>query len=210
MGKEQSFAAAVEPPKQQEGTLTATLYLVRHGSHEDLGARLTGRGAEGGLTAIGWSEAEQAAEVLRAKPVTAVYASPRQRTIDTARAIARPHGLSVRLAAELDEIDFGDWTGKAFAELDGQPEWDEWNRRRSESRCPRGESMAQAQARAVSFAFEAAARHDGAVVLVTHCDIIRALICWQQRCSLDDILRFEAGPASVTELTLVARELEPA
>jgi broad specificity phosphatase PhoE len=122
--------------------------------------------------------------------------------------IAGPHGLPVRLAAELDEINFGAWTGQAFAELDGQPEWDRWNACRSEARCPGGESMAEAQARAVSFAFEAAARHDGAVVLVTHCDIIRGLLCWQERRSLNDILSFEAGPASVTELTLVADVLE--
>ena len=204
------MAGAVKPPKQQEGLLTASLYLVRHGSHGDLGARLTGRGEEAGLTAAGRDEAERAAEVLRAVPVSAVYASPRQRTIDTARAIAGPHGLPVRLAAELDEIDFGSWTGKAFAELDGQPDWERWNAHRSEARCPGGESMGQAQARAVSFAFEAAARHDGAVVLVTHCDIIRALLCWEKRCSLDNILSFEAGPASVTPLTLVAAELEPA
>jgi broad specificity phosphatase PhoE len=171
---------------------------------------LTGRGEEAGLTAEGRGEAERAAEVLRAVPVSAVYASPRQRTIDTARAIARPHGLPVRLAAELDEIDFGRWTGMTFAELDGQAEWDRWNTQRSEARCPGGESMAQAQARAVSFAFEVAARHDGTVVLVTHCDIIRALLCWQERRSLDDILSFEAGPASVTQLSLVAAELESA
>ena len=208
--KEQSFEAAVKPPKQQEATLPASLYLVRHGSHGDLGARLTGRGEERGLTPAGRAEAEGAAAILAAEPVQAVYASPRQRTIETARIIAAPHGLPVRLAAGLDEIDFGEWTGRSFAELDGTAEWDRWNARRSEARCPGGESMAEAQARAVATAFEIAARHEGAAVLVTHCDIIRALMCWQQRRSLDDILSFEAPPASITELTIVADALEPA
>ena len=188
--------------------LSAALYLVRHGSHADLGSRLTGRGDERGLTDAGRAEAGRAAALLSGKPVTAVYASPRQRTIDTAGAIAFRHGLPVRLAAALDEIDFGEWTGRCFSELDGQPSWDRWNQTRSAARCPGGESMTEAQARAVAFAIEAAARHEGAVVLVTHCDIIRALLCWQERRSLDDILLFEAGPASVTALTIVAAERE--
>ncbi len=175
-----------------------------------MGTRLTGRGDEAGLTDAGRAEVGRAAALLADEPVSAVYASPRQRTIDTARLIAARHGLSVRLAAELDEIDFGDWTGADFADLDGRPEWDRWNANRADSRCPGGESMAEAQARAVGFAIEAAARHDGAVVLVTHCDIIRALLCWQERRSLDDILSFEAGPASVTALPIVTREFEPA
>lgn len=110
----------------------------------------------------------------------------------------------------LDEIDFGDWTGQRFADLDGQPAWDHWNRARSTARCPGGESMAEAQARALAFAFEAAARHHGEVVLVTHCDIIRALLCWAERRSLDDILSFEAGPASATPLDLAPRALAAA
>jgi len=190
--------------------LSASLYLVRHGSHSDLGTRLTGRGDEAGLTDAGRAEVGRAAALLADEPVAAVYASPRQRTIDTARLIARRHDLPVRLAAELDEIDFGDWTGAEFAELDGRPEWDRWNANRAEACCPGGESMAQAQARAVAFAIEVAARHEGVVVLVTHCDIIRALLCWQERRSLDDILSFQAGPASVTALPIVAAEREVA
>lgn len=190
--------------------MPATLFLVRHGSHGDVGIRLTGRGEDGGLTQVGRSEAATAAARLAGEPVSAVYASPRQRTIETAQAIAGPHGLPVRLAAELDEVDFGRWTGLGFDELDGQPAWSRWNSRRSEARCPGGESMGEAQARAVAFAIEAAARHEGAVVLVTHCDIIRALLCWQERRSLDDILSFDAAPASVTPFALLPRELEPA
>lgn len=190
--------------------LSASLYLVRHGSHADLGSRLTGRGEESGLTDAGRAEAGRTAALLAEEPVTAVYASPRQRTIDTARLIAARHGLPVQLAAELDEIDFGEWTGKYFAELDGGPDWNRWNANRSAARCPGGESMAEAQARAVAFAIEASARHEGAVVLATHCDIIRAVRCWQERRSLDDILSFEAGPASVTALTIVTPEYEVA
>jgi ribonuclease H / adenosylcobalamin/alpha-ribazole phosphatase len=186
--------------------VAATLLLVRHAAHSDLGDRLTGREPDGGLSPIGKQQAAGLAERLQSRPLSAVYASPRRRTQETARTIAKAHGLAVRTEAALDEIDFGEWTGRRFAELDGWPEWDRWNRERSVARCPGGESMSEAQARAVAFAIEASAAHEGHVVMVTHCDIIRALMCWHQRRSLDDILEFVAEPASVTCLEIAPAE----
>lgn len=194
----------------REALLFASLFLVRHGRHTDLGQRLTGRGEDSGLTADGRAEAEAARDALAAEPVAAVYASPRRRTVETAQVIADARRLPVTLAPALDEIDFGAWTGCRFDDLAGRPEWDRWNAQRSLARTPGGENMVEAQARAVAFAIQAAAAHDGAVVLVTHCDIIRALRCWNERRSLDDILSFDAPPGSVTPLPLLAAELEPA
>lgn len=180
---------------------------MRHGSHGDLGERLTGRGPESGLTAAGRTQVEQLAAELADGPVAAVYASPRVRTCQTAGAIALRHGLPVVTSDALDEIDFGDWTGRTFADLDGLPHWDRWNSRRSEARCPGGESMAETAERAAAFVDEVATRHDGrSVVLVTHCDIIRALLCREHGKSLDDILSFEAEPASVTRLHVAAAQ----
>jgi probable phosphoglycerate mutase len=65
--------------------------------------------------------------------------------------------------------------------------------------------MAEALARAAAFVDEVGQRHEGqTAVLVTHCDIIRALLCREHGCSLDDILSFEAEPASVVRLTVGA------
>jgi broad specificity phosphatase PhoE len=61
--------------------------------------------------------------------------------------------------------------------------------------------MTEALDRAAAFVDAVGQRHGGqAVVLVTHCDIIRALLCREHGRSLDEILSFEAGPASVTRL----------
>jgi probable phosphoglycerate mutase len=190
--------------------VAATLLLIRHAAHGDLGQRLTGRAPDGGLSEEGRAQAAALCRSLSEQPLAAIYASPRCRTQETALAIAKPHGLAVRTSTALDEIDFGEWTGERFADLDGRPEWDRWNRERSAARCPGGESMAEAQARAVAFAIQASAAHDGEVALVTHCDIIRALLCWEQRRSLDDILSFDAPPASVTRLAVAPAEPVPA
>jgi probable phosphoglycerate mutase len=102
----------------------------------------------------------------------------------------------------LDEIDFGEFTGRRFEELDADPRWREWNIHRSTARCPGGEAQGEAQARALAFAFEAAARHRRAPLLVTHCDIIRSLHCWSARLSLDDIHSIDCPPGSLSSLDL--------
>lgn len=184
-----------------------SIHLLRHGAHGDVGQRLTGRAPDGGLTQAGRGQARAAADALVAEPPVAIYASPRRRTRETAAIVAERFGLQVAEAAELDEIDFGEWTGVSFAELDADPRWFNWNARRAESRCPGGETMREAQARALAFAFEAAAQHAGPVLLVTHCDIIRALVCWAERRSLDDIHAVSCEPGSLTALELAPPEL---
>lgn len=179
---------------------------MRHAAHGDLGQRLTGRGPETGLSREGREQARLLARRLCSEDVEAIYASPRTRTRATSEMIAADRDLAVEPADALDEIDFGDWTGRAFVELDGDPRWMRWNEARSSARCPGGESMAEAQERAARFVDEVAGKHDGTVVLVTHCDIIRALLCREHGRSLDDILSFEAEPASVTRLRIDAAE----
>jgi probable phosphoglycerate mutase len=186
--------------------VAATLLLIRHAAHGDLGDRLTGRGDDGGLSDEGRRQAQALRDKLTGSRLAAVYASPRGRAQQTAQAIAASHHLPVQTEFALDEIDFGEWTGQRFAELDGQPEGDRWHSVRSAVRCPGGESMREAQARAVAFAIQASAAHDGEVALVTHCDIIRALLCWHERRSLDQILHYAAGPASVTRLEIAPAE----
>lgn len=176
--------------------------LLRHGRHADLGRRLTGRAPDNGLTPQGRGEALAAAALLGSDPPLAIYASPRRRTQETARLVAERFGLAVQTADALDEIDFGEWTGRDFAELETDPRWAHWNARRSTASCPGGESQSAAQARALAFAFEAASRHHGGVLLVTHCDIVRALICWAERRSLDDIHAVSCKPGSLHRLAL--------
>lgn len=153
------------------------------------------------LSSDGLEQAEIVADLLGIEPIAAVYSSPRERAWYTARDIAEPHDLKVQLADGLDEIDFGDWTGKDFAELEGDEAWQSWNESRGSARCPGGESMVEAVARAVA-AVEAIAaeQHDERVAAVSHCDIIRGVIAHYLGLPLDHILRFDVDPASVSRI----------
>ena len=194
---------AATPDAARRGTIiaTATILLIRHAAHGHLGAVLSGRQEGIPLAPEGVRQAESLARRLCAEPPDAVQSSPVQRAQETARAIAAGCGRDVETVAALDEIDFGEWTGRPFADLDGDPEWDRWNNARSEAQAPGGESMAAAQERALAHLRDAARRHaGGTVAMVTHCDIIRAIVAAVLGLSLDRILRFDVGPATISRI----------
>lgn len=177
------------------------LLLVRHAAHADVGLRLTGRADGRPLTTEGERQARAVALGLRDAGLSAVRTSPRLRARQTAEAVARAADLPLGEEPALDEIDFGAWTGLSFAELDGRPDWDRWNRARATARPPGGESMAEAVARIQGLALSLAEGRPGAtVVLVTHCDMIRGLVAAALGLPLDNLLRLEVAPASVTRL----------
>ena len=183
--------------------MTATILLIRHAAHVDLGQRLTGRRPDVALSREGLDQAAIIADLLGVEPIDAVYSSPRERAFYTAREIADPHELSVTVEPALDEIDFGDWTGRSFDALEGDPLWDDWNGARGQTRPPGGEAMTEAVARAVAaLATIAAEFPDGAVAAVTHCDIIRGVIAHHLGLPLDNLLRFDIDPASVSRLAV--------
>jgi probable phosphoglycerate mutase len=180
---------------------TTTILLVRHAAHGDLGTVLSGRREDLPLTSEGVMQARELGRRLAAAPPDAIHASPVQRAQETAGAIAHACGREVQTVAALDEIDFGDWTGRSFADLSGTEDWERWNCHRSQARAPGGESMAAAQQRAMDHLMDAASRFaGGTVAMVTHCDIVRAVVAAVLGLSLDCILQFDVGPASVSRV----------
>lgn len=183
--------------------MTTTLLLIRHAAHAELGRVLSGRRRDLALSPKGIEQARIVADLLGVEPIAAVYASPRERAWYTARAIAEQHEQKVVTADWLDEIDFGDWSGRSFDELEGDPAWDLWNAARGSARPPGGESMGEAVERVVEGIGQILLDHpDRTIVAVTHCDIIRGIIAYYLGLSLDNLLRFDIDPASVSRLAI--------
>ncbi|HZF93792.1 MAG TPA: histidine phosphatase family protein [Allosphingosinicella sp.] len=183
--------------------MTLTLLLIRHAAHVELGRTLSGRRRDVALSQDGLQQAEIVADLLAVEPIAAVYSSPRERAWYTAREIADRLEQTVIAANGLDEVDFGEWTGLSFDALEGDPGWDEWNSARSIARPPGGECMAEAVERAVAAVGEIASEHRGqTVAAVSHCDIIRGLISFYLGLPLDNLLRFDIDPASVSRLVI--------
>jgi probable phosphoglycerate mutase len=156
------------------------------------------------LGETGRRQAARVAARLAGEAIAAVWSSPLERARETAAPVAQKFGVSVQVSEALNEIDFGAWTGRRFDALHHDVTWRSWNRARSATRPPGGESFGAAQARIVPFLKDLAARHpDSGVVAVTHGDLTRAALCAFLNCqSLDDFRLFEVAPASVTTLVL--------
>lgn len=181
--------------------MTATFLLIRHAAHVHLDRLLSGRLPGVALSREGEAQVVRLGARLAGTRVDAVVCSPLDRTRATAQAIGAACGVAVETADALVEIDMGDWTGRAMADLDGDPEWTAWNTRRATARIPGGESMGQAQARIVGCLDALAARWgEQTVVVVSHSDMIRAAIAHVLGLSLDNLLRFDVSPASVTRV----------
>ncbi len=179
--------------------MTGLVILARHAAHAEIGHRLSGR-SDIGLSADGQAAAQRLGERLANTGLVTIRSSPRRRARETADAVAEHCGVAVEAADALDEIDFGEWTGCAFAELDADPQWQAWNATRGSATPPDGESMAAATARAVGHVEAVAAARSGPALLVTHCDIIRGVVAHYLGLALDRLLSFDVDLASRTTL----------
>lgn len=174
--------------------------MVRHGQTPTTGSILPGRAPGLNLADAGITQAEAVAERLgELKRVDAVYASPLERTRQTAKPIARACGLRVRVEKGLLECDFGEWTGRSLKELAKLPEWSTVQRYPSGFRFPAGESFPEMQVRMVSALARLAERHIGGVVVaVSHADTIKAAVADALGTHLDLFQRISISPCSAS------------
>jgi probable phosphoglycerate mutase len=134
--------------------------------------------------------------------VAAVYASPLERTQETAGLLARALGLRVRLARGLTECDFGHWTGNSLKDLNRRPEWAAVQRYPSGFRFPGGESFTGMQARMVQAVADLCSRHHGeTIVAVSHADPIKAVVADALGTHLDLFQRIVISPCSLTAVS---------
>jgi len=174
--------------------------LVRHGQTPTTGATLPGRAKGLHLSEHGTAQAHAVAERIgRLGNVGAVYASPLERTRQTAAPIARAVGVRSRVERGLLECDFGAWTGRALKDLRKLPEWKTVQRYPSGFRFPDGESFVEMQTRMTGTLQRLVARHPGqTVVAVSHADPIKAAVADALGTHLDLFQRIVIGPCSVT------------
>jgi broad specificity phosphatase PhoE len=178
-----------------------TFFLIRHATNDFVGWKLAGRAPGTHLNAEGRLQAEKLAEHLGRKPIDRVYSSPLERARETAQPLCDRHRLEARIADDLIEIDYGDWLGKAVAELESNSVWQRYNTFRSGTRAPGGELMLDAQLRVVGFMQRLAEECPGqTIALVSHGDIVRAAVLYYLGAPLDCFNRLEVSPASFSEI----------
>jgi probable phosphoglycerate mutase len=164
---------------------------------------LPGRAKGLHLSEKGIEEAQRVAERLAViGPVAAIYASPLERTRETARPIGAALGRPVTIDRGLLECDFGAWTGLELSKLSKLPEWQQVQRHPSGFRFPGGESFLEMQARLSSAIAKIVARHAGeVVVIVSHADPIKVVVADALGQPLDLMQRTVVSPGSVSVIS---------
>jgi probable phosphoglycerate mutase len=183
------------------------ILLIRHGTTDLLGRVLYGRLPGIFLNSEGLRQAERLAHALNSHyKIGEVLSSPLDRARQTAEPIAMSAGLAIDIDEGITEIDSGLWMGKTFEELERLAEWKAYNRNRSISSAPGGESMMHVQARAWEALARLMQRHspstESTIAVVTHGDVIRSILLLLLGMSIDHIHRIEIAPASVSEILI--------
>jgi broad specificity phosphatase PhoE len=178
--------------------------LIRHGATDAIGHVLSGRTPGVHLNADGRKQAQGLGKMLKDRyPLKGILASPLERAVETAQPIADAQGLTLSVDESFIEFDFGAWTGLHFSELDSRPEWREYNRYRSLYSAPEGESLADVQRRAWKRIQTLCPSFGGEMLaIVSHADVIRAVLLFALGMPLDNVLRLAIPLASVTELQI--------
>ena len=181
------------------------IHLLRHGEHDLQGKMLVGRMPGIGISPRGRADVTAVAERLAGDGagVAAIYASPLQRTRESAEIVAGRLGLPVEFRDDLLELDFGEWTGSTFDQIRGDSRWQAWANHRSLACIPGGETMRHVQRRIVEAMMEFAASHPHeTVVAVSHGDVIRAGLVFALGMPLEFLTRIEVVPASLNTIRI--------
>jgi phosphoserine phosphatase len=147
------------------------VYLVRHGQTAwNVGEIFRGR-ADIPLDDTGRREAELAGKALREEAIHAVYSSPLSRSFETGQYIAKFHSIPVEPLEAIIDISYGDWEGLSNEQVRGSyPELHKlWHEHPQKVRFPRGESLDEVRARAMTAMNRLMVKHkDQTIVLVAH------------------------------------------
>ncbi len=181
------------------------ILLVRHAVNDFVKTgKLAGWTPEVHLNDDGKAQAEALGKRLADVPITHLYASPLERTMETAEAIRQHHpNLEIVQNTEIGEVRYGDWEGMAIAELAKRKMWQVVQEYPSRAYFPNGETMRGVQTRAVNEIERLVTLHPrDLVVVVSHADLIKMVIAHFLGMHLDNFQRIVVSPASISVLML--------
>ena len=156
------------------------------------------------LNEDGQAQAAALGQRLADAPIKQIYASPLERTMETAEAIRQHHPhLSIVPNTEIGEVRYGDWEGMEINALRSRKMWQVVQEYPSRAYFPNGETMRGVQVRAVNEIERLADAHPrDLVVVVSHADLIKMVMAHFLGMHLDNFQRIVISPASINTLML--------
>ncbi len=181
------------------------ILLIRHAVNDFVKTgKLAGWTPEVHLNEEGQAQAAALGRRLADVPIKQIYASPLERTMETAEAIRQHHQhLSIIPNAEIGEVRYGDWEGMEINALRSRKMWQVVQEYPSRAYFPNGETMRGVQERAVNEIERLAAAHPrDLIVVVSHADLIKMVMAHFLGMHLDNFQRIVISPASINTLML--------
>jgi len=182
-----------------------TILLIRHAVNDFVKTgKLAGWTPGVHLNEEGQAQAEALGLRLADAPLNHIYASPIDRTMETAQAIAQHHPhLTVEENTDIGEVKYGDWEGKKISDLRQRKMWDVVQEYPSRAYFPNGESMRGVQVRIVNAIEGFVEKHPNqTIALVFHADLIKMTLAHYLGMHLDVFQRIVVSPASISTLQL--------
>lgn len=184
-----------------------TIFLVRHGrSTANQKGLLAGRAPKVELDEVGKAQAKALGEYFSSTKIDKLISSPLERCLTTAKEIKNLQGksLKVQISQNFIECDYGTWTNKKLSKLSSQSLWKVIQETPSLVTFPKGESMLQMATRASAGlikVIEQIKKPKANLIIVTHADLIKALIATTLGMHLDHFQKIIVDPASISTLT---------
>ena len=182
------------------------LYFIRHGEVEERYHRIFGGSRiDMNLSDLGHQHARALAEWFERGSLDAVYVSPMQRANQTAAPLLEEHGLTPAVMPDLREVDFGDWTGFRWHEIQerfGVVAYN-WLETLEGNGLPNGESAESLSARVRPCLQRIVDENPHRrVAVVCHGGIIRVMLALLLEVPLSHMAHFNIDYGSVTMLEL--------
>lgn len=185
------------------------VFLLRHAhSTANSSGVLAGRTVGVHLSPLGRIQARNLTSRLGEIPLKSLRSSPLERCAETLNPWLRKREMSdsplmteLTIDHDLAEVDYGLWSGMKLRTLSRDPLWKTVQDRPSKVTFPQGESLLAMQKRAMkSVDAGLSLRGKGHVLLMSHGDVVKAIIASALGMHLDEFQRIVIDPASVSIL----------
>jgi alpha-ribazole phosphatase/probable phosphoglycerate mutase len=188
------------------------ILLIRH-AETDMAGTFCGGRSDPELSACGRVQLAELITKLRNEEISAVYTSDLRRAHQTGIAIAEAFGVDCRVRPALREIDFGQWEGLAWEEIERRDKAYalRWIAQYPHLQAPSGESFYDFEQRVLhevkTLSAEAEVSGCG-IAVVTHAGVLRTVLCALEGCSEEHAREQTGSYCSIVRHSSVTSSLQ--
>jgi alpha-ribazole phosphatase/probable phosphoglycerate mutase len=189
------------------------ILFIRH-AETDMAATFCGGRSDPELSARGRVQLAELINTLRKEKISMVYTSDLRRAHQTGIAVAGAFGVDCRTRSALREIDFGQWEGLTWEEIERQDRAYalRWIEEYPHLQAPDGEGFRDFERRVLrevkTLSIEAEVS-GCPIAVVTHAGVLRTVLCALKGCSEEDAWVQTKSYCSIVRHTSVTSSLQP-